>query len=179
LDPSRICDECGFHDIALLELIEPVDDSVTIIPLAPRNCVSCEVPSSEYVVSGFGDLYFDSDLQPDALQYAFLVHAVCPMNDVPDEEPGHVFSPNTLCALYNISFGISDSCQGDSGGPLVQIVNGTLLHQVGIVSGGSVRCGVCVFPVVFLITCRRDVLFQTALQATRVFRLNEHGSTLL
>ena len=40
---------------------------------------------------------------------------------------------------YNKKLG-EDSCSGDSGGPLVKEVNGNMF-LVGLVSGGSARCG--------------------------------------
>lgn len=137
----------GYHDIALLELAITVDESVQIVPLAPADCTTCESRNAQYVASGFGVLVHDGEGRPQSLRYTFLEYAICPINFFPEPKgPQQKFSPITLCALYSANSSVpTDTCQGDSGGPLVQIVNGALLHQVGVVSGGEVMYFVLFF----------------------------------
>ncbi|KAK1794645.1 hypothetical protein P4O66_001361 [Electrophorus voltai] len=117
-------------DIMLMKLSHPVTINEFVKPIALPK--ACPTPGDMCVVSGWGNIYSDSDVP-------ILSHEVCE-----NSYPGKI-SNNMVCAGY--LEGGKDSCQGDSGGPLV--CNGELQ---GIVSWGY-GCAQPDFPGVYTKVC--------------------------
>ncbi|OTF81825.1 Group 3 mite allergen-like protein (serine protease) [Euroglyphus maynei] len=142
-----------YHDIALLELAQPIQFSRHVQPacLATTQMYSHNMIGMKATVSGYGDSNFEGK-QSDFLQavdirvienefcdkhYRRLAHA--------DEKFRYGIGRTLICAGYE--HGKKDACQGDSGGPLTLQIAG-IHYQIGIVSFGY-RCAQPDFPGIY------------------------------
>lgn len=126
------------NDIALIELVEPIDiqyeNQIIKIPNEEEYENLYKV-DEEVFVSGWGAVFEDGKGLSDVLMKAsvsFKEHSICSQNY---RDEGGLVTDNMICAsgIY------SDSCLGDSGGPLFTIVDGKGI-QLGITSWGSFPC---------------------------------------
>ena len=120
----------SFHDIALLQLEEPLKFNASFMPV-------CIPKTNEYdnlVVAGWGLMnVWLLKVTPPTLREADL-------NEVSTEKCSSYYQDingkMAICAGGN-----KGSCQGDSGGPLMTRIDGQT-YQAGIVSFGGADCGI-------------------------------------
>lgn len=120
----------SFHDIALLELEQPLQFNRTFVPI----CIANFKQYDNLLVTGWGLMnLWILKVQPQTLREADLP-------EVPTEKCKKHYSmidgQKVICAG-----GDKGSCQGDSGGPLLTRKDGRA-YQVGIVSFGGSDCGI-------------------------------------
>ena len=130
------------HDIALLELCEPVEytDAIKPIALAWKRLVLPK--STPVVVAGWGALVYNGKASP-------LLRKVT-VRTIQRSTCKNTFSWLTngqLCAGIE-NFGGKDSCKGDSGGALFTCKNSADCTQIGIVSWG-IGCAQAQYPGVY------------------------------
>ncbi len=129
--PDYKGNERFYHDIALIELAEPIGG-----PVAPLLGSSREAQIGKNIkVSGWGVVHIDGsgnefyDSELNEVEVPLISNDVC---NAPISYAGTV-SDNQFCAGF--AAGGADSCQGDSGGP-AYVYDGEL-KQLGIVSSGN------------------------------------------
>uniref|UniRef100_A0A182LZ76 trypsin n=1 Tax=Anopheles culicifacies TaxID=139723 RepID=A0A182LZ76_9DIPT len=136
--PKEITEEGNIlHDIALVQLEQPLtfSDKVKCLPLLSSS--DALTPGKPATISGFGTSHeggFDSPLKAATIE-------VLPADTCKKAYPG-IMQSFMICAGF-VEGGV-DSCQGDSGGPLV--VDGQL---AGVVFYGK-GCGRANFPGVYI-----------------------------
>lgn len=142
-----------YHDIAIMELTEPIHLSPIVQPvcLATKHMYGNNLVGYKSTVSGFGDSGFEGK-QSDFLQAVdikVIENQFCDQNYKRLTESRKKFrygiGRTLICAGYEQ--GIKDACQGDSGGPLTTEIRGTH-YLIGIVSFGY-RCAQPQFPGVY------------------------------
>lgn len=130
----------GFADIALLELRHPVKFSDWVRPLCLIDNELVKL-YEKVIAAGFGMENYITRERPDGLKE--LVLEIIPGSECKLRFPKSDFSSkNYICAGGKKG---EDTCNGDSGGPLMQVHNfdrGPRMYLVGIISFGSVKCGV-------------------------------------
>ncbi|XP_041939560.1 tryptase-2-like [Alosa sapidissima] len=118
------------HDIALVQLAEPVVISRHVRPVPLAGPLDVFNTSSECWVTGWGDVAEGTPLEGEETMQQLKLPLV-------DDKTCRLMYPRTddnhLCAGY--MQGGKDSCQGDSGGPLV-CKSFEQFVQVGVVSFG-------------------------------------------
>lgn len=120
------------HDLALLRLARPIDDTTTISWL-PSTGPELSRGGLEVDIAGWGDV-LPQGLSPVSAQSArFGLYS----SELCAAELGANFHPNLmLCGTQQTGSGWIDTCQGDSGGPMTATVNG-LRSLIGVISWGS------------------------------------------
>lgn len=125
-------------DIALLELLHPVDLSSGVQPVTLPPASETFPPGTPCWVTGWGDVQSGMFLPPPyplkQVKVPIVENSVCDSNYHSDLSTGdsiRIVREDMLCAGDRRR----DSCQGDSGGPLVCKVEGSWL-QAGVVSWG-------------------------------------------
>ncbi len=125
-------DELPPHDIALLELQDPVD----VVPVVLFSGETEQYSSRLAHVAGWGATSYDNDIPrnyPTALQDAAVPLVSNEQCNAPESYAG-LIRPQHLCAGY--VDGLVDACAGDSGGPLYLIESG-VQQLLGITSFGN------------------------------------------
>ena len=121
-------DQNQLLDIALLELAQPADTSLTTIKVIQLNTLQATPDAGQTTtLTGWGATAPDGSAPSSVLRKIDLGVVACTGGDDP--------------ALFVCAGGVAgqDSCQGDSGGPLV--VNGAAgFLQVGVTSSGPTPC---------------------------------------
>merc|ERR1711981_499273 len=150
-DLSRVVD--NGNDIALIRLprlantyIEDFDEIVSPVCLGWDNTI--EVPSTKYIVSGWGrtnnDAYDRGDIRVSGAHSAILQKLEVPLIDVETCRANNtIFKALTEKQVCAGGIPGKDSCSGDSGGPLVAQGPGDFKqpkYLVGIVSFGTKKC---------------------------------------
>lgn len=131
------------HDIALLELAEPVEKAA--IGLMSKTDVDNLSPGTQLAVMGWGNRATDGEDYPNKLHEVRVPLTEQDACKTSYASVGSDITENMICA--GLTEGGKDSCQGDSGGPLV-IQKDNAWLQVGIVSFGE-GCAAPNFPGVY------------------------------
>ncbi|XP_059825259.1 transmembrane protease serine 11C-like isoform X6 [Hypanus sabinus] len=130
------------YDIAVLELLNPLNFSKFIQPICLPSSSKIFPDGQHCTVTGWGTLAFEGQL-PDILQKGNVVI-------ISEQTCKHAYekliTPIMLCA--GILTGEVDSCQGDSGGPLACKQSDGFWFLTGIVSFGK-GCANPGFPGVY------------------------------
>lgn len=118
-----------FHDIAIIELKEPVDQINVCLPQVDWKFYG------NLFVTGWGDIHPGRDnLPPGLMEVSVSQKSSIRCQTYFKIKDDH--ADNIVCAG---DYG-KDSCSGDSGGPLLTRKEGRT-HVVGVVSFGSPDCG--------------------------------------
>lgn len=134
----------GAWDFALLELVEPLNFTEAIKPIALPSADAKVKDGIPVLVSGWGATHnsSESNAQVRAAYVPIVNQSKC--KKAYAKFPRQV-SSSMICA--GLKKGGKDSCQGDSGGPLVEF-RSTHPRLVGIVSWGK-GCALPKFPGVY------------------------------
>ncbi|XP_008050418.1 tryptase delta-like [Carlito syrichta] len=136
----------GGADIALLELLEPVNTSGPVHTVTLPPALETFPPGTPCWVAGWGDVDDDVPLPPPyplkQVKVPIVENHLCDVQyhtGLCTGDNVRIVRDDMLCAGESGR----DSCQGDSGGPLVCRVRKTWL-QAGVVSWGA--AGVAAYP---------------------------------
>ena len=156
------------HDIAVINLSQPVPDYPTISPPLGADVAAYDAPGTPAVVAGWGNTRSRGSRFPPTLQAArveIFPTASCgrgkdyKVNGVTFDgfTKREADAETMLCAAGATPAGdVIDACQGDSGGPLVVRV-GDGRRLVGIVSWGQ-RCATLLPGVYTRVSAESDFL---------------------
>ncbi|XP_032958010.1 tryptase beta-2-like [Rhinolophus ferrumequinum] len=136
--PNYYTPETG-ADIALLELVDPVDICSHVHTITLPSASETFPSGTPCWVTGWGDVSQGVSLPPPfplkQVKVPIVENSICDTNYHVGLYTGdniQIIRDDMMCAGSRKK----DSCQGDSGGPLVCKVNGTWL-QAGVVSWGD------------------------------------------
>lgn len=126
------------HDVALLELANPVEDIVPVV-LSPMDFGDVAVPTKATVI-GWGLVDAEGKVDGEWLQKLSLPlvsREICAQDEI-SRKRGWEITNAILCAFT--SDNQKASCHGDSGGPFLYF-DGSKYQQIGVVSWGSACSG--------------------------------------
>ncbi|CAL4104491.1 unnamed protein product, partial [Meganyctiphanes norvegica] len=134
--------EYTHHDIALIEIEEPIYFSAVKMPVCLPPNGKQEFAGIEAIVTGWGRLEWNGELA-DVLQKVSVDVMSTKECEKKSQYKGNQVHKKIICAGARKK----DACQGDSGGPLVYQI-GDYYEQIGIVSWG-IKCAKKEYPGIY------------------------------